>query len=132
MKTLYLTNSSANITVDVENNKVGTLNNLDRYDIRNAYIIEEPTHVVFNSIINGEEYVEEIDAKKGDILLVFYHNRFTKKVLATIKCKEWIANVKNREKIEQKEKEEWAKKNASKELAESPCCGDCCTCESAF
>lgn len=133
MKTLYLTNSSANIAVDVENNKVATLDqNIDRYDIRQAFYVEEPMHVVFSGTINGEEHVEEIDVKKGDILLVFYLSRFTKKVLATIKCKEWVANAKNRAKIEQKEKEEWAKKNASKELAEGPCCGECCDCAGPF
>lgn len=127
MKTLYLTNSSANITVDVENNKVGTMNNIDRYEIRQAYYIEEPTHVVYNAIFEGKEYAEEIDAKKGDILLVFYLNRFTKKVLATIKCKEWVANMKNQEKIEQKEKEEWAAKKIAE--GEIPCCDRCeCAC----
>lgn len=133
MKTLYLTNSSANITVDVEHNKVASLDqNIDRYDIRQAFYVEEPMHVVFNGTINGQEYVEEIDVKKGDILLVFYLNRFTKKVLATIKCKEWVANAKNRAKIEQKEKEEWAKKKAAEANGcadAGPCC-DCC--ESAF
>lgn len=132
MKTLYLTNSSANIAVDVENNKVASLDqNIDRYDIRQAFYVEEPMHVVFNGTVNGEEHVEEIDVKKGEILLVFYLNRFTKKVLATIKCKEWVANAKNRAKIEQKEKEEWAKKNADK-VAEAVGDCPCCDCKSAF
>lgn len=124
MKTLYLTNSSANIAVDVENNTVSTMNNVDRYDIRQAFYIEEPTHVVYNAFFEGKEYKEEIDAKKGDILLVFYLNRFTKKVLATVKCKEWVANLKNRAAIEQKEKEEWAAKQA-----EAVSCGDCKCCD---
>lgn len=129
MKTLYLTNSSANIAVDVEENKVSSLETVDRYDIRQVFYIEEPTHVVYNGTISGEEHVEEIDAKKGELLLVFYLNRFTKHVLATIKCKEWVTNMKNREKIEQQEKEEWAKKNANKEIAESPCCDCGCDCK---
>lgn len=126
MKTLYLTNSSANIAVDTEANKVGTLQTEDRYDIRHLFYIEEPTHVVFNGMFEGEEHIEEIDAKKGDILLVFYLNRYTKKVLATVKSKEWVDNIKNRRKIEQKEREEWALKNA-----DSPCCGCDCKCECA-
>lgn len=125
MKTLYLTNSSSNIAVDVEENKVSSMNTEDRYDIRQIFYIEEPTHVVFNSTFNGEEHDEEIDAKKGDILLVFYLSRFTKKVLATIKSKEWVANIKNRRAIEEKEREEWALKNA--ENTENPCC-DYCKC----
>ena len=126
MKTLYLTNSSANIAVDVEENKVSSMNSEDRYDIRQIFYIEEPTHVVFNGTLNGEEHNEEIDAKKGDILLVFYLNRFTKKVLTTIKSKEWVANIKNRHAVEEKEREEWALKNAEA----GPCCGCTdCKCE---
>ncbi len=124
MNTLYLTNSSANIAVDTETNKVTSLPTEDRYDIRQVFYIEEPTHVVFNGTLNGEERYEEIDAKKGDILLVFYLNRFTKKILAIIKSKEWVANIKNRREVEQKEREEWALKNA-----DGPCCD--CKCECA-
>ena len=126
MKTLYLTNSSANIAVDVEENKVSSMNTEDRYDIRQIFYIEEPTHVVFEGTLNGEDRHEEIDAKKGDILLVFYLNRFTKKVLATVKSKEWVANIKNRHAIEDKEREEWALKNA--ENTAVPCC-ECADCK---
>ena len=123
MKTLYLTNSSANIAVDVEENKVSSMSTEDRYDIRHIFYIEEPTHVVFEGTLNGEERHEEIDAKKGDILLVFYLNRFTKKILATIKSKEWVAFIKNRHAIEEKEREEWALKNAENSAA------SCCDCK---
>ncbi len=125
MKTLYLTNSSANIAVDVEENKVSSMSSEDRYDIKHIFYIEEPTHVVFEGTFNGEERHEEIDAKKGDILLVFYLNRFTKKILATSKSKEWVTNIKNRRAIEEKEREEWALKKA--EGANTPC-GDCAEC----
>jgi hypothetical protein len=123
MKNLYLTGSSANIWVDQETNEVGRLYEIDRYDIRNAYYIEEPMHVIYQC---GDRK-EEIDAKKGDMLLVFYDNRFNKYVLDTIRTKQWAANIKNRRKIEQKEKEEWAKKQAdNNNLDTSPCCGECC------
>ncbi len=112
MKTLYLTNSSANIAVDPEENTAQHLEDQDRYSIRSIYYIEEPMHVVYNGTNDGEPFKEEIDAKKGDILLVFYTNRYNKKLLATIKSKEWAANIKNRRAIEQKEKEEWAERNA--------------------
>lgn len=118
MKTLYLTQSSANIFVDPEENTVGTLQTEDRYDIRAIYYMEEPMHVVYEF---GERK-EEIDTKKGDILLVFYSNKYNKYVLDTIKSKQWSANIKNRHKMEQKAKEEWAAKQAT---GETPCC-DCC------
>lgn len=127
MKTLYLTQSSANIFVDPEENTVGSLSTEDRYDIRSIYYMEEPMHVVYES---GERK-EEIDAKKGDILLVFYNNKFNKYILDTIKSKQWSANIKNRHKMEQKAKEEWAAKQAAGEAKEDiPCC-DCKTCEPA-
>ena len=127
MKTLYLTQSSANIFVDPEENTVGSLTTEDRYDIRSIYYMEEPMHVVYEA---GERK-EEIDAKKGDILLVFYNNKFNKYILDTIKSKQWSANIKNRRKMEQKAKEEWAAKQAAKEVTEDiPCC-DCKTCEPA-
>lgn len=119
MKTLYLTDSSTNIAVDTETNEVSKLNTVDRYDIRSVYFMEEPMHVVYQS---GEKR-EEIDAKKGDILLVFYNNRYNKYILDTIRTKQWSANIKNKHKLEQEEKEEWAKKNAANEIAEA--CEDC-------
>lgn len=122
MKTLYLTGSSANIWVDPETDEVGKLESEDRYELRGVYYIEEPMHVVYQC---GEKK-EEIDAKKGDLLLVFYDNRFTKYVLDTVRTKQWVANIKNRHKIEQKEKEEWAKKEAECGCNKlGPCC-DCC------
>ena len=124
MKTLYLTQSSANIFVDPEENTVGSLTTEDRYDIRAIYYMEEPMHVVYEA---GERK-EEIDAKKGDILLVFYNNKYNKYILDTIKSKQWSANIKNRRKMEQKAKEEWAAKQA---VGETPCCDCCEKCECA-
>lgn len=123
MKTLYLTDCSTNIVVDKDTDFVGTLPTEDRYDIRSIYYIEEPMHVVYNC----GEYKEEIDARKGDILLLFYSNRYNKYHLDTIKSKQWSTNIKNRRAIEQKEKEEWAAKNS----AQCECCGCCDICEEA-
>ena len=66
MKTLYLTDSSSNIVVDTETNEASVLNtDVDRYQIRSIYYIDEPMHVVYQS---GENK-EELNVKKGDILL---------------------------------------------------------------
>lgn len=125
MKTLYLTNSSANIAIDPEENTAQHIESENCYDIRNIYYAEEPMHVIYSGTNNGEPFKEEIDVKKGDIILVFYTNRFNKKLLATIKSKEWVANIKNRHKIEQKEKEEYALKQANGEIPTCDCCCDC-------
>lgn len=123
MKTLYLTASSANIAVDTETNEVTRLDNVDRYDIRQVFYMEEPMHVVYEY---GERH-EEIDAKKGDLVFVFYDNKFAKHILTSVKCKAWIDNIKNRQKMEQKDREEWAAKHATEDI---PCC-DCAKCECA-
>lgn len=130
MKTLYLSDTSANIVVDPEVDYVGTLRNEDRYDIRNVFYAEEPMHVVYQS----GEIKEEIDAKKGDIIILFYNNRFNKYFLDTIRTKQWSANIKNRRVMEQKEKEEWAARNAEKCDCDAPqceCCDCCCACTAA-
>lgn len=126
MKTLYLTQSSDNIVVDPVEDFVGKLNREDNYMIRSVYYIEEPMHVVYQY---GEEK-EEIDAKKGDILLVFYSDRFNLYHLDTIKTKQWAANIRNRHKLEQAEKEKWAEEKKQNVGTESgPCCCDCdCAC----
>ena len=124
MKTLYLTQSSENIVVDPEIDFVGKLQSEDRYAIRNVYYMEEPMHVVYQA----GECKEELDAKKGDILIVFYSSKYNKYNIDTIKTKQWSANIKNRRKIEQQEKEEWAKRNADPVTSDLkyPDCDKCC------
>lgn len=123
MKTLYLTDSAQNIVVDKDTDFVGCLPTEDRYDIRGIYYIDEPMHVIYNC----GECKEELDAKKGDILLLFYTNRYNKYHLDTIKTKQWSANIKNRRKLEQQEKEEWAAKNAGNCIEpQCDCCCDIC------
>lgn len=124
MKTLYLTDSMSNIVVDKDTDFVGTINTEDRYDIRAIYYIDEPMHVVYSC----GECTEEIDARKGDILLLFYSNRFNKYHLDTIRSKQWATNIKNRHAIEQKEKEEWAARNAENPDCET-CCNVCACCD---
>ena len=125
MKTLYLTDSMSNIVVDKDTDFVGTIPTEDRYDIRAIYYIDEPMHVVYNC----GECTEEIDAKKGDILLLFYSNRYNKYHLDTIRSKQWAANIKNRRAIEQKEKEEWAARNAENTSCDcKKCCIECNYC----
>ena len=100
MKTLYLTQSSENIVVDQENDFVGKLDGEDRYSIRSVYYMEEPMHIVYQC---GEKR-EELDARKGDIVLVFYNNTYNKYTIDTIRTKQWAANIRNEHEIRQKEK----------------------------
>lgn len=120
MKTLYLTQSSENIVVDPETDFVGKLESEDRYAIRGVYYMEEPMHVVYQC----GEVKEELDARKGDIVLVFYSNRYNKYTIDTIRTKQWAANIKAHKAGLQAEREEWAKQKAENS------CPDCGTCES--
>ena len=116
MKTLYLTDNQENIWVDTETNEVGKLNSEDRWAIRTIYQITEPMHVVYNA----GEYKEEVDVKKGDILLRFYGSKKHPNSLVVIKSKSWNENINNAHELEQKEKEEWAW--TAQNLADSPKC----------
>ena len=120
MKTLYLTQSSENIVVDQENDFVGKLESEDRYSIRSVYYMEEPMHIVYQC---GEKR-EELDARKGDIVLVFYSNSYHKYTIDTIRTKQWAANIRNEHEMRQKEKEQWAKEKISCDCEK--CCADCC------
>ena len=122
MKTLYLTQSSENIVVDPETNFVGRLNSEDRYSIRSVYYMEEPMHIVYQC----GEVKEEVDARKGDIVLVFYSNTYNKYTIDTIRTKQWAANIRNEHEMRQKEKEEWAAKKACCDCENCPKCEDCC------
>jgi len=126
MKTLYLTDSSANIAVDIETGSVSSFPSEDRYDIRNIYYAEEPMHVVYDSA----EYHEEADVKKGEIILLFYNNRTNKYHIDTVRSTRWSTNIKNRRAIEQKEKEEWAARNANGPACDcEACCNTCACCD---
>ena len=108
MKTLYLTQSSENIVVDPDTNFVGKLECEDRYCIRGIYYMEEPMHIIYQC----GETKEELDARKGDIVLVFYSNRYNKYTIDTIRTKQWAANIKAHKAGLQAEREEWAKQKA--------------------
>lgn len=122
MKTLYLTQSSENIVIDPETNFVGKLNSEDRYSIRSVYYMEEPMHIVYQC----GEVKEELDARKGDIVLVFYSNTYNKYTIDTIRTKQWAANIRNEHDMRQKEKEEWAAKKAG---CDCDTCCNVCACE---
>lgn len=113
MKTLYLT-SSQGMYIDTENNTVDkAISEINR--ISRIYLIKEPVHIVF-----GEgEYSRELDAKKDDIVVVFYNRSDIKEQVVVVKSKDWTANIKSYNKAEQKRKEEWAAKQTD--------CNDSCS-----
>lgn len=107
MKTLYISRSN-NILIDTENN---TANKIDtqRQGIDNIYLIKEPMHIVYGC----GEYHKELDADKDDIVITFYPKEFENQVIV-VKSPEWLANLLEYERVQQEEKERWAK---AKELS---------------
>ena len=122
MKTLYLTTGTG-MYIDTENNTVDkAYGEIER--ISRIYLMSEPTHIVF-----GEgEYSRELDAKKDDLVIVFYNWDEFKERVVIAKSKDWVANIKAYNKAEQERKEEWAAKQKCNERCES--CDCCNTCES--
>lgn len=110
MKTLYITRETGRIIVDTETNETFELRN-SRQAINNIYRAEYDMHVVYG---NGENR-EEFDVTTGDIIVVFYETEFPHKVI-TVKSDKWNENLDAYEAYEQKQKEEWALKNAGREL----------------
>lgn len=122
MKTLYLTNGSG-ICIDPEENFVDRMPT-EREGISRIYLAKEPMHVVY-----GEgEYKRELDVKKDDIIITFYSNDWKERVVVA-KSKDWVNNLKEWNKKEQRLKEEWAHKQASADLGCGDCVPQCDTCE---
>ena len=115
MKTLYLT-TGCGMYVDTENNTADRAKSeIERISL--VYLINEPTHIVF-----GEgEYHRELDAKKDDIVIVFYNTSDFKEQIVIAKSKDWVANIKMYNKAEQKRKEEWAAKQCEKQSCDDTC-----------
>lgn len=107
MKTLYLTDTNTNIVVDTENQTAERLTAESRYDIRDVYVIPEPMHVVYGN----STCKEEADVNQGDILIRFYDKSIEGiKNIIVVSNKDWSDRVAKVLELEQREKEEWAKK----------------------
>lgn len=110
MKTLYLTQSSENILIDDENKTANRLRKrLERYEIRDIYYIDEDMTVVYGY---GEDQ-ETLEAKKDDVLLLFYDRKCYEHKAILIQNENFKNNILAKLAQDQKEKEEWAAKNKS-------------------
>lgn len=117
MKTLYITNGG-NICIDPEEDFVDRMQT-EREGISRIFLAKEPMHVVY-----GEgEYRRELDVKKDDIIITFYSSDWKERIVVA-KSKDWVNNLKEWNKEEQRRNEEWAAKNAE----QVPCCDGCAKC----
>lgn len=116
MNTLYIT-GSGRIMLD-ENNNPSSVER-SRTSIDDVYYIKEDTKVVFNR----GEYKTEVEAKAGNIVVVFYEKEFPNRVIV-VDSEPWRENLEAYEAWEQKQKEEWAAKKAD----DCPACDNCESC----
>ena len=107
MKNLFITERGA---IEMVNNEPAYKNS-SRSAIDSVYLIEEDTHIVYNNPYKNKRI--ELDAEAGDILVKFYDSAFGNPIIL-VHSKEWEENIRNYEIEEQKRKEEWAAKVASK------------------
>ena len=91
--------------------------------IRSVYLIDEPTHVVYED----NNLKQEIYADPDDIILVFYRDDFPNHI-AVAKAAQWADNIKAYNEAEQKRLEEWAKKKSEQQTDCEKCCEDCESC----
>lgn len=122
MKKFFIT-SQGSIGINTETEEVFTLDT-QREGIRSIYLAEEPMTV----IAKKGDVEQEFTVKKDDIIVVFYDSDFVNKV-AIVKSKDWVKNLKEYNKMMQKAKEEWAKKNSANNLGECNVCENCESCK---
>lgn len=115
MKTLYITNGGS-ICIDPEEDFVDRMPS-EREGISRIFLAKEPMHVVY-----GEgEYRRELDVKKDDIIITFYSNDWKERIVVA-KSKDWVNNLKEWNKEEQRRKEEWANTKADDMDCTPTCC----------
>lgn len=121
MKTLYFTHGRNNIWCDKETDEAGRLENLSTYHIDGYYLIEEPMHIVYQY----GDIREELDVKKGDILVKWDLGKDVKNHLTVVKSKGMLENFKHFIAEEQRRNEEWAKQQKGDDSCENCECGTC-------
>ena len=114
MKDLYI-GSGGYVCFDNETKEICPMSS-EREAISRIFIANEPTKVHYNV---GEK-VCEVEAKKDDIIIVFYDHSFETPVVVA-KSKAWVSNIKKYNKKEQEAREKWAGENAE-------CCPNCEKC----
>lgn len=118
MKTLYFTNTGQ-IVFDEEAKVVEPIES-SREGISRIYLMKEPMNIVYNK--GDKQY--SASAEEGDVVIIFYENTFEYPVVVA-KSTEWAENIRKYEEIQQREKEEWAKKRAE---GCTCCCEKCDEC----
>lgn len=116
MNTIYVTDTGRVMVTEDGNVKPF---NSSREGISNIFRLKEDTKIIYE---RGETSTT-LDAKAGDIVVLFYEKKFPNPIIV-VENKEWSDNIIAYEDFEQKQKEEWAKKCEECDQCES-CCPGC-------
>ena len=91
-----------------------------RTSVDRIYLVEEDCTVKLGDVSK--------EAKAGDLVVEFYEGYFPEKFVV-VTCPEWTNNIKEYDRIEQEEKEKWAKRANENVKMYTPCdAGDCEAC----
>lgn len=118
MKKLFITGGGA-IQFDPENQEAKLVTSKVQ-SIRSIYLIDDPTHIIYEDS-NGKQ---EVYAEKDDLAIVFYRDDFPNRIVIA-KAAQWVDNIKDYDGKEQKRLEEWA----AKQKDANRCCKDCDQCD---
>ena len=112
MKTMYIGNGN-NIIVDKEKDEISHIDP-SREAISRIYKIDEDMTI----LIDRGEKKYTLNAKSGDILVVFYEDTFEHPAVL-INSKEWNENINDYNAKQQAKKEAWAKAKAEEDAAKN-------------
>jgi len=107
MRNLYLTARGA---IKMNDNNEPVYESSSRCAIDSVYLINEPTHVIYNT---SKKRIE-LDAQKGDILIKFYDSTFETPIVI-VDNKEWADNIIKYNEEEQRRAERWAAEKVANE-----------------
>lgn len=132
MKTAIISVNGA-IKLDTDTLSITNIPGKSPSSIRDIYIADEDMHVIYED--NSRRY--EADVKEGQLMAVFYRSITDKEdtiPVAIFDSEDWKNNIRIVDEDNQRQKEEWAKRNAPKQratdgvkLCDSECSGDECS-----
>ena len=117
MKNLYYTNTGF-VALDAETNEFHKMET-QREAISRILIADDDMHIV----LDREDKHYETDAKKGDIVIMFYDQDFPKPIIA-INSEDWMNNLNTYNEIMAERRNKFTK-------SDEPCCDVCeakCAC----
>ena len=116
MKTILIAPNQSWVQFDPDTMEIEPVSS-DRESISRIHMVNEDCKVKCDG--------EILEAKAGDILVMFYEHRFKHRVVL-VKSEDWAENLRLYREQEQKEKEEYALKECAEKCCDDACPDTCC------